>query len=55
LDLQGHVSDTEHLPQNLTRIVSTLEFCPELVEIIDDFWYNFRACSTKNVHPELNP
>ena len=55
LDLQGHVNDTERLPQNLTRIVSTLEFCPELVEIIDDFWYNFRACSTKNVHPELNP
>jgi hypothetical protein len=39
----GTVVSTNILPQGLVRTVSNLTFRPELVEIIDDYWYNIRA------------
>jgi hypothetical protein len=39
----GTIVSANILPQGLVRTVSTLAFSPELVEIIDDYWYNTRA------------
>jgi hypothetical protein len=36
----GKINDAGILPQGLVRSVAELEFCPELVEIIDDYWYS---------------
>ena len=36
----GTVQETATLPQGMVRTMSTLAFSPELVEIIDDYWYN---------------
>ncbi|HCC36121.1 MAG TPA: hypothetical protein DEQ14_00075 [Treponema sp.] len=38
----GSVVSSGVLPQGLVRTVSNLAFNPELVEIIDDYWYNSR-------------
>jgi hypothetical protein len=37
--LTGTVTSANILPQGLVRTVSTLIYSPELVEIIDDYWY----------------
>jgi hypothetical protein len=39
----GTIVSTDTLPQGLVRTVSSLAFSPELVEIIDDYWYNTRS------------
>jgi hypothetical protein len=39
LHLTGSVVSADALPQGLIRTVSRLAFSPELVEIIDDYWY----------------
>ncbi|MDR0878827.1 MAG: hypothetical protein LBN21_12305 [Treponema sp.] len=39
----GTVVSTDILSQGLVRTVSNLAFSPELVEIIDDYWYNARS------------
>jgi hypothetical protein len=39
----GTVVSTDTLPQGLVRTVSNLAFSPELVEIIDDYWYSTRS------------
>ncbi|MDR1058379.1 MAG: hypothetical protein LBL43_02415 [Treponema sp.] len=41
----GTISGSGALPQGIVRTVSTLTFSPELVEIIDDYWYNLQAKS----------
>jgi hypothetical protein len=43
ISVAGTVTATNALPQGLVRTVSTLAFSPELVEIIDDYWYNIRS------------
>jgi hypothetical protein len=40
--LSGSVVSADVLPQGLVRTVSRLSFSPELVEIIDDYWYAVR-------------
>jgi hypothetical protein len=37
--LTGTVTSANVLPQGLVRTVSNLSYSPELVEIIDDYWY----------------
>jgi hypothetical protein len=39
----GTVTGSGVLPQGIVRTVSTLAFSPELVEIIDDYWYKLQA------------
>jgi hypothetical protein len=39
----GSVITSSILPQGIIRTSSTLSLCPELVEIIDDYWFNTRA------------
>ncbi|QQO08014.1 PilZN3 domain-containing protein [Breznakiella homolactica] len=39
----GTVESTTMLPKGIVRTVSKLAFSPELVEIVDDYWYNTRS------------
>ena len=44
----GTIEEAVTLTQGMVRTKSTLAFSPELVEIIDDYWYNLsRAASQK--------
>ncbi|MDR1100287.1 MAG: hypothetical protein LBL28_07390 [Treponema sp.] len=43
VSVAGTVRATNALPQGLVRTVSDLAFSPELVEIIDDYWYSIRS------------
>ncbi|MDR1586141.1 MAG: hypothetical protein LBS57_01650 [Treponema sp.] len=43
ISIGGAVASSDILPQGIIRTVSNLSFSPELVEIIDDYWYNIRA------------
>ncbi|MDR2158946.1 MAG: hypothetical protein LBP23_02640 [Treponema sp.] len=38
----GSIVSSDTLPQGLVRTVANLAFSPELVEIIDDYWYHTR-------------
>ena len=38
----GVIEESVTLPQGMVRTKSTLGFSPELVEIIDDYWFNSR-------------
>jgi len=40
VSLTGTVQEASVLPQGMVRTKSSLGLCPELVEIIDDYWYN---------------
>jgi hypothetical protein len=42
LFLNGSVVSADVLPQGLVRTVSRLSFSPELIEIIDDYWYTVK-------------
>jgi hypothetical protein len=39
----GTIVSTETLPQGIRKTVASLKFTPELVEIINDYWYNFQS------------
>jgi hypothetical protein len=39
----GTIESAATLPQGIIRTVAALAFCPELVEIIDDYWYASRV------------
>ena len=39
----GSVVSSDMLPHNIARTVSSLSLSPELVEIIDDYWYETRV------------
>jgi hypothetical protein len=39
----GTVSGSVVLPQGIVRTTANLAFSPELVEIIDDYWYHVHA------------
>jgi hypothetical protein len=41
--VSGEVNAAVRLPQGIVRTSSSLLFSPELVEIIDDYWYTIRA------------
>ena len=43
ITVSGVITGATTLPQGIVRTVANLEFSPELVEILDDYWYN---CST---------
>jgi len=43
--VSGKVSESGVLPQGLVRTASSLDFNPELVEIIDDYWLKIRSVS----------
>jgi hypothetical protein len=38
----GSIVSSDTLPQGLVRTAANLAFSPELVEIIDDYWYHTR-------------
>ncbi|MDR3139830.1 MAG: hypothetical protein LBT95_09215 [Treponema sp.] len=46
LSVAGTVRQTSVLPQGLVRTVSSLAISPELVEIIDDYWYRVHSSPT---------
>ena len=39
----GTITAADTLPQGIVRTNANLEFSPELVEILDDYWYGARA------------
>ncbi|MFP3088927.1 hypothetical protein LQZ21_01200 [Treponema sp. TIM-1] len=41
--ISGTIVSVVTLPQGIIKTVSTLAFSPELVEIINDYWYNFHS------------
>ncbi|MDR2104043.1 MAG: hypothetical protein LBP42_08080 [Treponema sp.] len=43
VSVAGTIQQTSVLPQGLVRTVSTLAISPELVEIIDDYWYHVHS------------
>jgi hypothetical protein len=43
VSVSGTVNNAGRLPQGLIRTAADLNFSPELVEIIDDYWYTIRA------------
>jgi hypothetical protein len=43
VSVSGKVTASGTLPQDIVRTVSSLEFDPELVEIIDDYWLKVRS------------
>lgn len=43
IPLSGTVINTTRLPQGIVRTLANLAFSPELVEIIDGYWYSMRA------------
>jgi hypothetical protein len=40
ISLPGTLSSVSQLPKGMVHIMVNLEFSPELVEIIDEYWYN---------------
>jgi hypothetical protein len=43
VSVAGTVNNAGRLPQGIIRTAANLAFCPELVEIIDDYWYTVRT------------
>jgi len=43
ISVSGKVEAAGTLPQGIVRTVARLDFSPELVEIIDDYWLNVRT------------
>jgi hypothetical protein len=41
--INGTIASVVTLPQGIVKTAATLEFSPELVEIINDYWYNFQS------------
>lgn len=44
----GTVTGAGPLPQGIVRTIAKLDFSPELVEILDDYYYNTRINQSKN-------
>ena len=45
----GTVNGAAPLPQGIIRTIASLDFSPELVEIIDDYWFQERENSSKKM------
>jgi len=43
VNVNGTISRAEALPQGIIRTIADLEFNAELVEIIDEYWYNYQS------------
>ncbi|MDR1107573.1 MAG: hypothetical protein LBL19_00905 [Spirochaetaceae bacterium] len=43
ISVTGRIISTETLPQGIIKTITSLKFTPELVEIINDYWYNFQS------------
>jgi hypothetical protein len=43
ISVSGTVEKSSTLPQGIVRTMARLEFSPELVEVIDDYWLNVRT------------
>ena len=43
ISVPGVITSAQALPQGIIRTTANLEFCPELVEILDDYWYKNRS------------
>ena len=43
VNVNGTISGAESLPQGIVRTTANLDFSPELVEIIDEYWYNYHS------------
>jgi len=43
INVAGNITGAEVLPQNIVRTTANLEYSPELVEVLDDYWYNYKA------------
>ena len=41
--VQGTIANASPLPQGIIRTTANLDFSPELVEIIDEYWYNSQS------------
>lgn len=48
ISVAGIVTESSLLPQGIIRTTSNLEFSPELVEILDDYWYKSRTMQSAN-------
>ena len=46
----GTVNGAATLPQGIVRTIATLDFSPELVEILDDYWGQLNAGSNKKIN-----
>jgi len=51
--VNGTIDEASVLPQGLVKTNATLVFSPDLVEIIDDYWYNSRKQSTMPIFANL--
>lgn len=43
ISITGFITEAGILPQGLVRTIANLEYSPELVEILDEYWFNVRA------------
>jgi len=43
ISVQGTIAEAAALPQGIIRTTVNIDFSPELVEIIDEYWYNSQA------------
>ena len=43
VNINGSITRAEALPQGIIRTIANLDFSPELVEIIDEYWLNYQA------------
>ena len=50
INIAGTITESSLLPQGIIRTISNLEFSPELVEILDDYWYKSRTNPTMSAH-----
>ena len=50
VNITGMITNAEILPQGLVRTIASLEYSPELVEILDDYWYNIRTVQNSKMN-----
>ena len=48
INVGASISGTETLPQGIVKTTANLEFNPELVEILDEYWYNYHKNQSLN-------
>ena len=51
VNVAGIVSSAETINQGIVRTTSNLEFSPELVEILDDYWYHSQKSPPQKLIP----
>jgi hypothetical protein len=49
ITVSGTVNGAAPLPQGIVRTIATLDFSPELVEILDEYWYNVQSNANKKI------